>query len=185
MHEGAEVTAVGRHIVEAVGSEFGIPEAPQIRRNHLKGSLRERPDVPPKDSLGLRPAVDEQERQATRALVHEGLLEAARSCTFDREAVRTQVVLLRHPGPLTGAPAPRAARPSLSTIWSSRVARSSVSGSRRKNAAARTGQSVITQPAHSLGRQGSKCTITSPARPAAAKSWSVTSSSIWWSRSAS
>lgn len=63
-------------VVEPVGREAGVAQAPQARRDDLEPGRGERTDVPRPDALRLRPAVREEQRRPVFALPPEGELHA-------------------------------------------------------------------------------------------------------------
>ena len=71
-----EVAAVGGDVVEPVRPDLAVAEAAEVGDDHLEAGGGQRRDHPPEDPLGLRPAVDEQQRHAPDPLAHVGLLEA-------------------------------------------------------------------------------------------------------------
>jgi hypothetical protein len=71
-----QVARVRGEIVEAVGREPRIAEAPQVRHDHLEAGVGERADVAPPDPLGLGPSVHQQQRVAADALAYVGELDA-------------------------------------------------------------------------------------------------------------
>ena len=64
------VARVRADVVAVVGRQRRVAEAAQVGRDHLEAGLGERRDVAPPDPARLGPAVDQQQREAARALAH-------------------------------------------------------------------------------------------------------------------
>jgi hypothetical protein len=96
MGEGVHVVDVGGHVVEAVGTDIAVAEAPQVGHHHVEAGGRQRCDDAPEDPLRLGPAVHADERHTADALTHVGLPEAAPLGVVHHEASRVDVSLDGH-----------------------------------------------------------------------------------------
>jgi hypothetical protein len=70
LHERVAVDRECGDVVEVVRREARIAMAPEVGRDHFEARGRERRDVAPPDALGLRIAVQEEQRRAPDALAH-------------------------------------------------------------------------------------------------------------------
>ncbi len=69
-HERVHVACVRRDVVVVVVGEPRVAEPREVRHDHLEPRRDQRLDVPPPDPLRLRPPVQQQQREAARALAH-------------------------------------------------------------------------------------------------------------------